>query len=108
MNKHTPGPWIATGTRVTAGNFGVLLENSHGAPEPEWEANARLIAAAPDMLATLHPLMMAASAQVDWWKKEASRLRNIGANDSSAQSCADGWFKLFKNADAAIAKATGG
>lgn len=60
--KHTPGPWdirdtILSGRRGVYGQIGliaVLAEHDIGAVE--WEqgdANARLIAAAPEMLAAL-------------------------------------------------------
>jgi len=50
MNKHTPGPWKAVGTRVYFPNLqgGFDIRNC---PNPE--ANARLIAAAPELLEAL-------------------------------------------------------
>jgi hypothetical protein len=50
--KHTPGPWVADGCVV---NYDAQLPAiavcvRHNA---EWEANARLIAAAPDLLDAL-------------------------------------------------------
>ncbi len=65
MSKHTPGPWFASGPCVYKG-----LETDMPAPmlvEPaspretlfsdgESEANARLIAAAPDMFAMLEAI----------------------------------------------------
>ena len=55
MNKHTPGPWKWTGDKqnfahrcnnwLCGVNEGVLM---HGGPWPVSDANARLIAAAPD------------------------------------------------------------
>lgn len=50
--KHTPGPWI-TGGFYIRGPQKELLARMRGAPSPEREANARLIAAAPDLLAAL-------------------------------------------------------
>lgn len=74
MSKHTPGPWELTrgdGYTVVAGidQYGDRHEiatsyNTHpqeGNPVEEWhppqEANVRLIAAAPDMLAALKALV---------------------------------------------------
>lgn len=56
MTTHTPGPWrIAShGTlsiRVVFGELSVALD--YGAFEDERRANARLISAAPDLLAAL-------------------------------------------------------
>jgi hypothetical protein len=64
-NKHTPGPWVVKGRLVEAPSrldLGVaqaiagMTAGSRGASQitvPEAEANARLIAAAPDMLEAL-------------------------------------------------------
>ena len=57
---HTPGPWSAHGGAVYIGKTGTFLDNG----EPAWggfdvrlcpnpEANARLIAASPDLLEAL-------------------------------------------------------
>ena len=59
MNKHTPGPWVADEYRgiITSANgiriaelrsWGKLSIGPHG--EEEFMSNARLIAAAPEML----------------------------------------------------------
>lgn len=67
MSKHTPGPWelresAAAGRKVVAsprlGLIAILAEHDVG--EAEWiqdEANARLIAAAPDLLAACKALL---------------------------------------------------
>ena len=58
MSGHTPGPWIVAGRTVYAFNekgfdrFYVQLKDAHTGVE-ELEANARLIAAAPDMYLAL-------------------------------------------------------
>lgn len=54
--KHTPGPWKATGYKqlVVNGSDGVTLAMHPGTGSLETvQANARLIAAAPDLLAAL-------------------------------------------------------
>lgn len=99
MSKHTPGPWS-----LDLGNIGIDMKNhvavdapSHGGianvvwvmeedadmgkNSPQCEANARLIAAAPDMLETL------------------KRLREMCADFGAKTAC--------DMADAAIFKATG-
>jgi len=53
--KHTPGPWICEGSTVFSLNDDGLNRmwlhvERHGRPEGESEANARLIAAAPELL----------------------------------------------------------
>ncbi len=65
MSAHTPGPWIAEGAEIVA-----LVDPEHTATyyapvctiDDEWstgivEANARLIAAAPDLLAALQNMV---------------------------------------------------
>lgn len=90
--KHTPGPWVA----VSVGGFGeyeihargkdiAAVNVSDGMDEPTpfpAEANARLIAAAPDLLAALQNLMTPFGSDIE---------RRAPA--------------LFKNMRAAIAKA---
>ena len=63
VSTHTPGPWHAeaAGGRIVAANGDVIapwvLRDSAGGPlAPEREANARLIAAAPDLLVALEAI----------------------------------------------------
>ena len=56
MSKHTPGPWMADShypsvSAPTAPNLSLC--NDHAIPMSERLANARLIAAAPDLLEAL-------------------------------------------------------
>ncbi|CAB4162687.1 hypothetical protein UFOVP785_88 [uncultured Caudovirales phage] len=65
---HTPGPWKVSTTFIEGGQFpGIYRENAvaqWGKPaiahaiddDPNWEANARLIAAAPDLLDILQQI----------------------------------------------------
>lgn len=51
---HTPGPWQLRGSRLVTDSQGVLIAEKIQANYPGTpEANARLIAAAPDLLAAL-------------------------------------------------------
>ncbi|MFO0447419.1 MAG: hypothetical protein ACK52I_01800 [Pseudomonadota bacterium] len=62
--KHTPGPWKRSYRNITAN--GVIVARvlpAEGGPEQE-AANARLIAAAPDLLA-------ACEAVERWWNEHA-------------------------------------
>ena len=51
MTKHTQGPWEITAEHIITGNSEYIawLDEST-VPETEWRANARLIAAAPELL----------------------------------------------------------
>lgn len=56
MSKHTPGPWIATYKTVTAPETEDRLPlhvRIHGGNRDDNKANARLIAAAPELLEAL-------------------------------------------------------
>ena len=59
--QFTPGPWRTTGVNVRAGDALICYATNHHAnaetPEPEKLANARLIAAAPDLLSALERLV---------------------------------------------------
>lgn len=105
--EHTPGPW-----HVTADYCGALAVNDHlqfpsefpvaliGGPLADKRANARLIAAAPDLLAALerveNRLTMAARAFYG-----AGRAKDLRA-------ALDNWIADAETARAAIAKAKGG
>jgi hypothetical protein len=77
MNKHTPGPWSINGQsangEITIGHeeMRVVIASAHNAvscgdvifgrhPREQW-ANARLIAASPDLLASLVEILPMAS-----------------------------------------------
>lgn len=82
--KHTPGPWTAGDTYVTALNkygtnrFACSLEGGYAVDsvgydrkykertsDEELKANARLIAAAPELLAALRAAVTAADSHTD-------------------------------------------
>jgi hypothetical protein len=56
----TPGPWRTTGLNVRAGDALICYATNHWAddetPESERQANADLIASAPDLLSALERL----------------------------------------------------
>lgn len=90
--KHTPGPWIQhdKASMAILGKNGFLVANcgghfdsrrESGELEKEHQANARLIAAAPELLEAL-----TAMVETHYWDQE---------------------FPAFKQARAAIHKATG-
>jgi hypothetical protein len=60
MKTHTPGPWRTTGLNVRAGDALICYATNHWAddetPENERQANANLIAAAPELLSALERL----------------------------------------------------
>jgi len=56
MTSHTPGPWTAHGCTLYAGPNRIAQTwdaEYDGLPTPEMEANAQLIAAAPELLEAL-------------------------------------------------------
>lgn len=66
MTKHTPGPWaIAEPTYkclVTAGENGLHIAQAATVGTPNCEANARLIATAPEMLDALRDIVSSSNA----------------------------------------------
>jgi hypothetical protein len=64
-SKHTPGPWAATNDRVYADGVPIcaLSWGTGSVPGSESHANARLIAAAPELLDRLKRLV-----GIDWSK----------------------------------------
>ena len=52
-NKHTPGPWGVKGWRVTIPGTGEVTLAAPGVTTATADANARLISAAPELLAAL-------------------------------------------------------
>lgn len=88
MSAHTPGPWereglLVTSTRRDAEGVRLLVAKCLSAYDSAVEADARLIAAAPELLAALEAMV---SAEAE-----------IGADD-----------EYLRAARAAIAKARGG
>jgi hypothetical protein len=97
--QHTPGPWnygkAANSKYYVFGGDGlpVIVPNASATnrPKPEMEANAQLIAAAPELLSAL---------------KQFKKLRGIPGKETTPE-----WHLAFKNTwaemEAAIAKAEG-
>lgn len=88
--SHTPGPWQVDGHRGYGGHDGVRVSEPRGyvlavaisdVPELHAEANARLIAAAPDLLGALSDLYAAGSdaSSEAWDGARAAILKATGA-----------------------------
>lgn len=91
--KHTPGPWHTGGysSRIIYAGDGFAVADAtvfHGRHEGEHEANARLIAAAPELLDVLQEVTRCLA-----WHEEQ---HGVGMDRKAVES-----------ARAAIAKATG-
>ena len=99
--KHTEGPWHALGQKVWQQSANCLIAECYkdgsviGIPRTQVEANARLIAAAPDLLAALKELS-------EVTRKELEDLIDIEATRATAELKA-----ASKQARAAIKKAEG-
>ena len=96
--KHTPGPWIITkgdewtdAIHTETESQGIWTVASVNKRRDEFEANRRLIAAAPDLLAALET----AQAGLIWYQ--------IAFPDAVDESDAEAMNEI----EAAIAKATG-
>ena len=92
MSKHTPGPWkanfaISGSVYIFGGDRNFVCVFNEWRDEANQEANANLIAAAPDLLEALEELLSMCQRQEDFHD--------------------DGDGRMFERASAAIAKARG-
>ena len=76
MGQHTPGPWTVNDGEIVGGGF--VLGMVYGAisdvgSDHECHANARLIAAAPDLLAALKAMMDVQDSTDDCWCDDGVR-----------------------------------
>jgi hypothetical protein len=117
VQAHTPGPWVARlQTNVHGADLGWIIEHSNGRigwaslayadmndeagkDDPARDANARLIAAAPDMLAALQAICATASDLTEDVLCEF-------ANDKSDPTAAEEARSMLA-ARAALSRATG-
>lgn len=103
MTKHTPGPWnIAKGISYLDESVSWMIPGVAHCGDGECsEANARLIAAAPELLAALENLLT-----YDVVERPAFRSKPHGAPNSTVRISTDKLVALEDAARAAIAKAT--
>lgn len=126
-NKHTPSPWCVqqaedcVGRKLDGLVQWVVTSNDHDlwiSTGPTWdsehaeesEANARLIAAAPELLEILRKILPFVATQAigchgDKCREEWCFSCN---GEEDAEAAAKRGCELFAEAHAAIAKATGG
>jgi hypothetical protein len=65
--KHTPGPWFQHEGEVIAAEYGLISRAYYGHPDSQNAANARLIAAAPELLEALKGMVnIAKTGMVDF------------------------------------------
>lgn len=76
--RHTPGPWVADGLSVIASDARatIVATVTGAASNPTAVADARLVAAAPDLLAALADLMQHCADQGWWLKSHAVNVMN--------------------------------
>jgi hypothetical protein len=99
-DKHTPGPWMVLPS-VQTGQFAILTQHgprkdiacTYGFPHDPREANARLIAAAPELLA-------ACTAMAEWDAREEDHAVDFDTRMGLYRDA-------ISKARTAIAKATG-
>ena len=104
-SKHTPGPWTAhtdaVGTNpdilVDAAGHGIIADIG-GGDLPARQANANLIAAAPELLAVLKEYLA---------YLPAFRSKPVGAPGSAARGEQDALIALEDRAKGIVAKAEG-
>ncbi|ETV62464.1 hypothetical protein LJG08_04920 [Pseudomonas aeruginosa] len=94
--SHTPGPWVSRNNMVFGGKKCICSNVNAASPTPQniaedvamSIANARLMAAAPEMLGALQHIE-------EYWNR-----------DSNEQAMTDALWHIIETAQAAIAKAT--
>lgn len=59
MTEHTPGPWDSDSRMIIASGWGAICEMSVAGATVHQKANARLIAAGPDLLEAADALVFA-------------------------------------------------
>ena len=108
MSTHTPGPWfIWTGPSESCKDFGIgapddsVVCSVHSHPHPCAKANARLIAAAPELLEACKALHDALSDIVEGENNTFGSYELCNADRDASMAAFDLSF-------AAIAKAEGG
>jgi len=98
--KHTPGPWTAKGQYVFAGPDCIGICDTDNASVERCEANARLMAAAPDLLEALRTCIAMIDASMEHQPFEEG-LYEAGVTDVELQP---GGGYMLSQARAAIAK----
>lgn len=88
--RHTPGPWIIDGSYIETPQRNIARI---GGRDPEDQANARLIAVAPDLLVCLRRLVE--------WDEYCEANADCGLTESQLRQDAEQWART------AIAKAEG-
>lgn len=117
MSKHTPGPWEMSDGGYILPNHKAIDAPSHGAlalvvwkmeddeRSPKCEANARLIAAAPDLLEALQKLAIVMREIHDHWDND--RDMKVGKCLLALSGQLPGYDRRIDEIHAAIAKAEG-
>lgn len=102
MSAHTPGPWVIgrSSPGAIVAPSGLVVADANMAPNGQMAANARLIAAAPDLLAALVQLRKACNAVRPFAQAVAPITSDVHqALDAVA------FMEAIADADAALAKA---
>lgn len=87
--NHTPGPWVVSHKKrhkITK-ESGLVLANAVKCSNPNYEANARLIAAAPELLDALKDMLDyygTASANVEFLTKARAAIAKATGQDAKA------------------------
>jgi hypothetical protein len=113
--QHTPGPWKLAENPIgwqplisaeVADSIGPIwhvgIANARGRSHEEAKANARLIAAAPDLLAALKLAKNAIDAALPWLHPDGYRKNALEVEDPHAY-CGE----IYEEINNAIAKAAG-
>ena len=88
MSGHTPGPWMKKGTQIRKGDLYLASSRQSGLPPEEAASNARLIAAAPELLEACVQWISERDNPAPCWvmKKDAERKMRAAISKATAQN----------------------
>jgi len=95
-SAHTPAPWMVSGTEIQSVKYGRVAHlQIAGYEEKELEANARLIAAAPELLAACRIAMKCAWHSTNYDEGERTKEEEVLKVCEAAITKADGRVPPF-------------
>jgi hypothetical protein len=91
QGKHTPGPWEHDGDEITSTSGDYIATTAYGVSESQAEANARLIAAAPDLLDALREIaeVPPESGRYREWMERAQRIAESAIAKATGKEAAN-------------------
>lgn len=77
MNKHTPGPWLPSESNIVADKEANEVAEVYGDNHEQEQANAKLIAAAPELFECLESKLLHIEEWIDFMGNEPEDLERL-------------------------------